>query len=218
MDIDSEKARKLFEIKKNQIKMVIRRGYDASDEEPLLDYKVGNFLDFYVPIAKKYKKSVREVLSKTYKNENDESLYVFFADISSNKQLGVEVINNVLSEMKKGKNAIIITPIPLSASAKKKILGLLTYNIYIFMETEMGYDPTEHFLVPKHRVLGVKEQRDFLIKNGLTVDQFPTILTTDIIARYYGFKPGQVVEIIRTNFYDSITQESLGYRLVKEDI
>ena len=67
-----------------------------------------------------------------------------------------------------------------------------------------------------------KEQRDNIkelkskAKNKIDIDQLPIMLDTDIISRYYGFQPGQVIEIKRTNLYDTIVQHSLSYRVVKE--
>jgi len=219
MNIDIGKTRKLFEIKKNQLKMVKRRGYDISREEPLLSYTFQQFVDVYIPFAEKQKKSLREVFSTSYKNKEGKKLVVYFADISGSKQLGVDTLGEVLKEMEevKTKNAIIITSNPLSSSSRKKISELLTYNIYTFMENEMAYDPTEHFLVPEHRALSVEEQRDFLMRNNISIDQIPSILTTDMISRYYGFRTGQVIEIKRTNFYDTIVQHSTSYRVVKEE-
>lgn len=220
MSLDFEKGRRLFIMKKNQLKMVKRRGYNIEREEPLLSYTPQDFLDVYIPFAQKSKKSLRAVLSNTYSNDKGEKLLVYFVDLSNNKQMGVETLGDVIQEMEKykSKNAIIITPIPLSASSKKKIQELLTYNIYTFMENEMAYDPTEHYLVPEHRALSAEEQREFLARNNLSIDQLPAILTTDMISRYYGFRTGQVIEIKRLNLYETIVQESLVYRAVREDL
>ena len=218
MNIDIAKARKLFEIKKNQLKMVQRRGYEISKEESLLSYTFEQFLDAYVPFAEKENKSLREVFSTTYKNPEQKKLVVYFAE-PSKKQLGVEVFGDFLKEMndQKSNNGIIITGSALTPATKKEISKLPSNNIYTFMEDEMTYDPTEHFLVPKHRALSVEEQRNFLNKNDISIDQLPTILTTDMISRYYGFQTGQVIEIKRTNLYDTIVQYSTSYRVVKDE-
>ena len=220
MDIDEDKSQRLFEIKKNQLKMVRRRGYNIDKEESLLSITLHQFLNAYVPFAKSQNKSMRNVLTNVYENDEGKRLYVYFADISNTKQLGVEFVLDVISEMDryKAKNAIIITPIPLSASSKKKIQELLTYNIYTFMESEMGYDPTEHYLTPEHKALTPEEQRDFLSRNNISIDQMPIMLTTDMISRYYGFQTGQVIKINRINLYDTIIQNSVSYRVIKEDI
>ena len=226
MEIDEEKSVRLFNIKKNQLKLVRRRGYNIDREEPLLSYKLQNFLDAYVPFAKKNRKTLRNVLSQVYQKEVEtesgskiERLYVFYADPDTkHKQLGVETLGEMITEMdrNKAKNGILITPMNLSSQSKKKIEELLTYNIHVFLESEMAYDPTEHWLVPAHRPLGVEEQRGFLERNKISIDQIPIILATDMISRYYGFKPGQVIEIKRANLYETLVQESLSYRVVKD--
>ena len=220
MDIDKDKSQRLFEIKKNQLKMVRRRGYNIDTEESLLSITLDQFLNAYVSFAKSQNKSMRNVLTNIYENDEGKKLYVYFADISNTKQLGVEFVLDVISEMDryKAKNAIIITPIPLSASSKKKIQELLTYNIYTFMESEMGYDPTEHYLTPEHKALSPEEQRNFLSRNNISIDQMPIMLTTDMISRYYGFQTGQVIKINSINLYDTIIQNSVTYRVIKEDI
>ena len=74
----------------------------------------------------------------------------------------------------------IITGKSLSPSAVKHVAGLVSYNIQIFLEEEMSYDPTEHFLIPEHIPLTLEEQRNFLEENNLSIDQFPIMLTSDI--------------------------------------
>ena len=220
MNIDQDKASQLFEIKKNQIKMVKRREYDIGDEVNILNYTVEQFIEIYVTYAKSEKKSLRNVLSNLYENEEGEKIYVYFADTKNSKQLGIEIIEDFLSNMHhyKTRNGIIITPIPLSPASKKKIKSLSAYNIYTFTENEMSYDPIEHYLTPEHILLKVDEQREFLERNNISIDQLPIILTTDIISRYYGFQTGQVIKINRTNLYDTIIQNSIAYRVVKEDM
>lgn len=220
MDIDLGKAVKLYEIKKNQIKLVKRRGYDVGDEQNILNYTSDQFIDIYVPYAKSQKKSVRNILTNIYKNEEGDKLYVYFADVTDSKQLGVKIIQDFIDGMHnfKARNGIIITSNPLSPDSKKKIQSLSAYNIYTFTENEMSYDPTEHYLTPEHRALSREDQREFLEKNNISIDQLPIILTTDMISRYYGFQTGQVIKINRTNLYDTIVQNSIYYRAVKEDI
>ena len=219
-EIDLIEAGKLFTIKQNQLKMVSRRGYNIDREKHLLLITLQQFLETYVPFAKEEKKTMRQVLSQPYQNDEGEKLFVYYADGPPDKQqLGVESVGDGIISMDKyrAKNGIIITPKPLSSSARKKIESLVSYNIYIFLESEMVYDPTEHYLTPEHVPLTNEEQRDFLKRNELSIDQFPIILTTDMIARYYGFLPGQVIRINRVNLYDTIVQNSVSYRVVKED-
>lgn len=225
-NIDIEKANNLFTIKINQIKLVQRRGYDITREKPLYDYNLEQFLNVYIPFAKKQNKSLRGVLSNIYeidkntKCKNSTKLYVHYAEESETNQLGIDNITEFIKEMDryKTKNGILITSKNLSAPARKKLESLLNYTVHVFLEREMMYDPTEHYLVPTHRGLCEEEQREFLAKNNLSITNFKILLTTDMIARYYGFKPGQVVEIKRQNMFDTMIPESIDYRRVETDV
>lgn len=221
-DIDELAANKLFTIKKNQLKMVRRRGYVIEPQEAdILLVSLRDFLDVYVPYAKQVKQSMRQILSRPYKNETGEKLVVYYADEPvSTKKLGIEALGNaiVMCEKYNTKNLILITPVGLSSAAAKEIEKMVSYNIYVFLEDEMTYDPTEHYFTPAHRALSTEEQRKFLQDNDLSLDQLPIILTTDMISRYYGFRPGQVIEIRRVNLYDSMVQNSLSYRSVRDEV
>lgn len=219
--IDLNAAQRLFTVKKNQLKMVERRGYKVEKQEKdLFKTSLEGFLEAYVPFAKKKKQSLRSILSRPYDSETG-SVYVYFADQGkSSKQLGVDIVTDAIATTDKynTKNLILITPVPLTPSARKKVEELVSYTVSIFLETEMVYDPTEHYFTPKHRALSTQEQRDFLQNNNLSVDQLPIILTTDMISRYYGFRPGQVIKIDRVNMFPTLVQNSLSYRVVKEDV
>lgn len=220
-EIDESAVEKLFTIKRNQLKMVRRRGYNIEkQEENILSVDLQSFLDVYIPFAKKEKKSLRKVLSRPYTNDEGEKILVFYADVPRTKQLGVEEFKVMIETADKhnAKNLILITPVNLSSAVNKNIQELEGYNIYVFLENEMTYDPTEHYFTPEHKALGVEEQREFLKRNNLSLEQLPIILTSDMMVRYYGFRPGQIIEINRTNLYDAIVQNSLSYRAVKTDL
>jgi DNA-directed RNA polymerase subunit H (RpoH/RPB5) len=223
MEIDRYKARILFTIKKNQLKMVSRRGYNIEKELGILeDYNLDDFLEVFLPLSKKTNNLSRSILSyfsPYYENEKGDRLVAFYTDAKKDKkELGVDAVNDAIEEMMKykAKNAIIITPKPISSAARKRIIELPSYNISVFLDNEMTFDPTEHYLTPKHEALSVEEQRDFLERNNISIDQLPIILTSDKIVRYYGFRQGQILKISRTNFYDSMVQETFSYRAVKE--
>jgi DNA-directed RNA polymerase subunit H (RpoH/RPB5) len=223
-NVDEHKAQLLFTIKKNQLKMVQRRGYDIEKERAILeDYTLENFLEVFLPLSEKtniLSRSILSYFSPYYENEKGDRLIVYFPDAKKDKkELGVEAVNEAIEELmnNKAKNAIMITPKPISSAARKRIEELPSYNITVFLDNEMTYDPTEHYLTPEHIPLSVEEQRDFLERNNISIDQLPIILTNDKIVRYYGFRQGQVIKIKRTNYYDSMVQETIGYRAVKQE-
>lgn len=220
-DVDTKSVNSLFNIKKNQLKMVRRRGYNIDREKNLLSLTLKDFINAYIPFAQKKKKTLREVLTQFYENDSGDRIVVYYADIpTKSSKMGVETLTDVIHELdsKKTKTGIIITPKELSPSAKKQLERLVNYNIQVFIEYELGYDPTEHYLTPEHIALTKDEQREFLVKNNISIDQLPILLDTDPIAKYYGYKSGQVIKINRINMYDTLVQKSLSYRAVKEDV
>lgn len=218
-NLDLDAAQRLYQVKVNQIKMIRRRGYDTSAESATFD-KIPNyqtFLKIYIPFAKQKQNTLRGVLSQTYMNENGDKLVVFYADDDDKTQLGVDSVAAAIAEMERNKarSGVIITPKPLSPSASKKLDGLVAYNIQIFSEEEMSYDPTEHFLVPKHIPLSKEERTNFLQTNNINIDNMPIILASDIMARYYGMRGGDIVKIERENMYETMIIKSLAFKVIK---
>jgi len=219
-EVDPEIVAKLFEIKKNQLKMVDRRGYNIDRERSLLQLTLPQFANSYVKFAREKNTTFRSILTNVYENSVGKRILVYYADVpASSTQLGVEGVGDAIVQMTKYQlhDAIIITAKQLSPPAVKHINGLVAYNIQIFLEEEMAYDPTEHFLVPKHIPLSSDEQRLFLQKNGLTIDQLPIIRTDDTIIKYFGLRAGRIVKIERENMYETMILKSVCYKAVKEE-
>jgi len=219
-NVDPAIAIRLLEVKKNQLKMVYRRGYKIDREAFILQLDVAKFLEIYVPFAQQHSKTFRGAITAVYEHETnpDKRLVVYYAETPTTSQLGVGDVGEAVVYMTqtKASDAIVITAKPLSQPAIKHVTGLVSYNIQIFMEEEMSYDPTEHFLVPKHIPLTDEEQREFLNGNKIEIDALPIIATNDIIARYYGLRPGRVVRIERENMYETSIIKSLSYKVIKD--
>ena len=86
----------------------------------------------------------------------------------------------------------------LEGPAKKLAVhsGITTYaaqhlskNVELFHIDELAFDPLKHRCVPTYRRVSANEVR----RHNLT--KLPRMLSNDIIARWYGFKPKTVVEI-----------------------
>ena len=219
-------ASKLFRIKQNQLKMIDRRGYEIpEDEEWILrsGTKEENkqIEDYFIQGFKQHavdnNMSFRTALNKIYYNDVDEKLLVYYANITATK-MGISEVRYMVQIMENEgiRNAIIITSKPVGPDAKKELNSLIAYNIQTFLEEEMAYDPTIHILVPKHEPLSKTEQQEFLQNKNISIDQLPMIKSTDIMARYYGMRPGRIFKITRTNYYGSMVTESVAYKVIKD--
>ena len=69
-------------------------------------------------------------------------------------------------------------------------------NVELFLYSDFQINPTAHVLVPQHEILSAEEVRA-LVKRYGSVTNFPKLPPTDVIARYYGLKSGEVVRIMR---------------------
>ena len=107
------------------------------------------------------------------------------------KFLGYAIGNNY-------KTGVMVTHVPLSASARKVLASLESYTrAECFLEEDLLVNITHHELVPKHVLLSKEEKIALLKRYRLKETQLPRILQKDPVARYLGLKKGQVVKIIR---------------------
>ena len=219
-DINLKTVAQLYEIKKNQIKMAMRRGYQINPAEIKNVSSFDHFMRVYIPHAEKNQITFRSALTNVYANTDGRPSFVaYYADVDPKTTLlGKGELSGAIEYMRqyKIKDGIVITKKLLSPSASSTLESLLTFNIQIFLEEEMSYDPTEHFLVPTHIPLSDEEQTKFLNENDITIDKLPIIPTKDIIARYYGLRPGQIVRIERENMYESIILKSVAYKAIMD--
>lgn len=123
------------------------------------------------------------------------------AFIANTPKFNVERIQEYISIMKQMDvwHAIIIYKDNATPVAKKVIEESNQILIELFDESEMQYNITKHYLVPKHELAhekGTKSAKDFKSKYG---DKFPFILKTDPISRFYGFNTGDIIKVTRKN-------------------
>ena len=97
---------------------------------------------------------------------------------------------------------IIVYADAITAFTKSFIANYRADNgvrIETFAINALQYNVTQHQLVPPHRVLGAEEQTEVLKKLRATTDQLAKILTSDPLVKWYGARPGQVMEITRAS-------------------
>tara|TARA_B100000524_G_C23650481_1_gene369975 strand:- start:1207 stop:1791 length:585 start_codon:yes stop_codon:yes gene_type:complete len=86
-------------------------------------------------------------------------------------------------------------------------------NIEIFFKQELLINIIEHELQPKFILLSEEEKKKKMEEYNLKQGNLQKMLKTDVIARYYNAKVGDIFRIIRPSFYSG---EGYTYRIVTE--
>lgn len=136
--------------------------------------------------------------------QTEEQIVVLFCIISKFNVDKVMECMNIMNEINISHSIIVykdtITPI-----ARKFIENATNVVIELFTLNEVQINVTKHQLVPIHECLSDTDSEHFKQKYGTT---YPTLLSTDAIARFYFFKKGQIVRIYRKN-------NTIAYRIVR---
>lgn len=207
---------KLFQVKKTQIEMLQDRGYDVSAELPILSTTFESFNRTYTDYATANGLTIREVLRQIY-HKGNEKILVYYIESIDGKNIGIDLAKIFISYLTSVKvlNAILISDQPINSNVQTEFNSLPMYKISVFLENELMYNPTKHFLVPRHELLTEAEARDFYRTNRFKPSQLPNMFVTDRIARHYGAKPGDTFRIYQKSMVnDSMTEMSVSYRYV----
>uniref|UniRef100_A0A6G1S414 DNA-directed RNA polymerases I, II, and III subunit RPABC1 n=1 Tax=Aceria tosichella TaxID=561515 RepID=A0A6G1S414_9ACAR len=187
---------KLWRIRKTVLNLCHDRGYLIAQEE--LDQTVEQFKQEFVVKRGLDRPSRSDLTVHCAHNDNsDDMMYVFFPDEA---KIGIRHIQGYVSKMESEKvqRAIVIVRQGLTPSARQAIKEVgPTYMMEEFLESEMLINITEHELVPQHTLLTVEEKQELFSRYKLKEAQLMKMLAGDPVARYYGFKRGQVIKIVR---------------------
>jgi DNA-directed RNA polymerase I, II, and III subunit RPABC1 len=128
------------------------------------------------------------------KEINKDSIIVFFPQ---EKKVNIDIVKEKIYKMKNNniKKCIIVYKETITSSAKKT-LELLNSDIELFIEDELKYNITKHYLVPKHILLPDNEKRKLKEKFG---KKMPVLLKSDPVSRFYNYKKRDIIKIIRDN-------------------
>ena len=91
------------------------------------------------------------------------------------------------------------TPIVQQLNKYDKILQKQRGSLQCFHIKNLLFNPTKHFLVPKHVKLTPEEATEVMDKYLVKKNQMPYILHTDVISKWLGLKHGDIVKIERLN-------------------
>jgi len=96
----------------------------------------------------------------------------------------------------------------ITSAVKKLLVNTAELNMTIesFDASTLRYNLTFHRLVPPHTKVSDEEATVLKQKYGAT--NFPILKSSDAVARFYGFKKGDVIKIIRKTGF-------VAYRIVR---
>jgi DNA-directed RNA polymerase I, II, and III subunit RPABC1 len=115
---------------------------------------------------------------------------------------------NLLHTMKMN-HCIVIYTESVTPMTKKLITNSVDITIELFTQEELQYNITKHRLVPEHIRISPEESKEFKEKFGI---KHPAILGTDPIARFFDYKRGDVIKIVRAT---GEGKRFITYRIVK---
>lgn len=105
----------------------------------------------------------------------------------------VDDIDEFLDNNRQNYKFFVVTE--MQSKAQKQLMEY--ENVEVFSDVELLVNIVDNYLVPVHIVLTDDEAQKYMDEYSLKKAEFPRILTTDPIAKYYNIKPGQLVKIIR---------------------
>jgi DNA-directed RNA polymerase subunit H (RpoH/RPB5) len=134
---------------------------------------------------------------------------VFFAltkDLQKDWKSNYDTGESLTKEYKGYKQFMLVLVEPPSSLVMTKLtaidkeLSSIGGSLQLFYKKELLYNPLKHSLVPLHEKLseseGKKIMESYMIKQKLNM---PIIYRNDIIARWLGLRPGEIVRITRYN-------------------
>jgi DNA-directed RNA polymerase I, II, and III subunit RPABC1 len=150
-------------------------------------------------------------------NGVDDFMYVkFFTDNNSFKKKNIlELCDKVQSITEESVRLIIVfmnNKLPTNAT-EKDLKNNIFRSTELFPMKTLMFNITKSNLVPKHRLISDQgEVLELLELYNCSLNELPKLKLTDPIARYYGYKIGDVCEITRNS---PITGISYYYRFVE---
>lgn len=102
-------------------------------------------------------------------------------------------------------HCIIVYTGCITPMGKKMVIECVDMEFELFYIDELQFNITNHRLVPLHVKLEENASKKFKQKYGLN---HPVILISDPIARFYNYKRGDIIKIVRP-------LDLIAYRIVK---
>ena len=192
LDLLRKRALKAREV---SLQMLQDRGYKVSSDYLKLKTVLPSAKDLYI------------------QGESD-SLGAIGVFWSLEDKVRTEMVRSLILEMDKLKltHAILVTPTDNYTSGTKKVLLDLIkskkWKIETFEFSELQYNPIQHELLPKYKILTKEEEKKLQEAYQLQdFQQLPILRYDDIMSRYLGLSRNRIVQFIRPD-------KTINYRLV----
>lgn len=214
MEALAQRAR-LFRVKKNQVEMMRKRGYDTAREEGLFTMTLEQFNQTYEAFAASQGFSFRRALLGVYQRGDDQCLVAFIE--SKARQVGLEAVRGFIDlfQSYRCNQGIIITQQPLSNDSTDELGKTTAQHVQHFLESELSFVAMSHYLNPKFRVLTETEGQTWLKRNRLRTAMLPITLRTDPIPKYLGLTRGTILQELHTSLAtETMVDSYLGYSIV----
>lgn len=140
-----------------------------------------------------------------------EIVFIYFA---TDVKVSVQKVRLYLTHMEENKvsHAMIVCAHQITPGAKQELSK--RFDIETFQARELFENKTRHNLVPKHQCIESDEEVQEIMKrySMKSKSEFPIYYTTDMVVKYFHWKPGTVVRIFR--HMGSTREPELYYRHV----
>lgn len=226
----------LLRTKINQIRMVNDRGFKKlNDKEKKLIELENSDAELIEYWKKTYAtgSNIRANLNKHYVKNNSETdkvehLYVYYAydmEAGKTKDLGKKSVYGAKNNIKYKINdliskyditeddisVIVVSPVEIKAEKKTKGLGEIK-NLVVFKESELVINITEHKNNNGHIKIPDNEKEKLLKELGCSIDKLGMIRQNNIVAKWYGYKPGDIIMIKKDYTIPVMGQKVINYR------
>lgn len=188
----------LARVKKNQVLMFQDRGYVLPPSE-----QAWLALD-HARVVERIREG--DTLEAMYTEPR--SVWVYYAPAGKFKVDEAKA----MVELAKGRTRILLVCyIRPTTQAWEAMSG---YDVEVYTYAQLAVNPTRHFLAQRHTPLTAQEKREFLATSKIDPQCLPMLYVSDPVARWYGFRVGQIVRVDRTNLVTFAAGSSVFYRLV----
>lgn len=208
----------LFRAKKTTIEMAIDRGYDVGDDINYIDE------NYNVDESK-----TRQDLSTLYYHSNVKNRYLYVAFVSKhvtgNQHVSKSEILKVhdslalLMKLINGEKIVevaIVGDSEINSNIKEALNKDITdYYYQYFSETDLKFNPNKSKYNSKAELIHEPEVSLILKKMGISIGETCLMSEGDPIARYYAFRPGNLIRFTRNTYeINAFCPISIGYRTV----